>query len=201
VPAPKNEQSSVIAMDMQFFFFNAFGMKIKKDNVTLYFARLNESGTIPSLSQWKRASWRDGKTFYLLNATPGQWVAAGLIYIDPGLLYDTKKAVLFPDEMVKASKVDVIARKGTYMGSFQVTQDKDKNILDPTQTFYLQSFLGKESSLKTEDKITDFIRLDFKQGGVVELCSYTVEQNEALRKDSRQKAAKDLGAPWAGRFQ
>jgi len=191
---PVDAHSSAIAVHIDFKKLNMLGQPIDSLGHSIYFARLDDQGTVPSMTQWQRATSHRGDTWYLANVQPGYWAVVGAGYIRSGMVVDQKMVAPFPDELVKASKILLPAGKVMYMGSYKVVTSSHGNPVDTTQSYYLDAFLAQEARLTRNDRLGS-IAGDFKRGGGMTPATY-----KALPDDGkRMTAISNMGPDWSGR--
>jgi len=197
---PENPQSSVVGITVNY-----------QTPITLpfmwypadfiYFVKLSDGENILEGTNLIKANYSRLENLYLLNATPGRYIAVAAGYINQGtgigigpfsIRIDSEHVLLFPESLVKQTEVSVQSNQVCYMGQYNVRQNLSFSDLDATQTYYydvvVPEHLGKEFKRETDMAI--------RHGSICEAKS-AVKDEESEKKFLEATRSNFKGTDWA----
>ena len=162
----------------------------------IYFAKIDDQGGILQ-QQIIRSNYSKDSRFYLLNASPGTYVAVAAFFSQPGWSPGMRSrgyTTYFPKELVEQSKVIVRENDLIFVGSYVVDTSVGLDGADDVQTHYKNVIAPGEA--------TSMLAMAF--GGSVHWRGTLREReiDDQTRNEFLQKAKEDLAdSGWAARIK
>ena len=192
VPIPELSDPGRVGIAIDVSLTAPVGSFISRSPDQIFFAKV-EGGTAVLQQQIIRSNFVRESRAYLLNVTPGSYVAVGAFFRGP---MGTRGAytTYFSQELIENSRVNAEPGELVYMGSYVVDQSVGLSGADAAQAHY-------QNVISPGAVTSGFLHLlggDFHyRGGLVER-----KADEQSRIAFRTKATEDLrGTTWATRLK
>lgn len=188
---------------------------------TIFFARVDESGTLHNQNELYMSNYLIGDTAYLFNAKPGSYVAVGFralkrdesadnLYTNNGYtIFD----VLMPEKMIALTRVKVCAGSVSHMGEFHMVEPEFEDrakVVDQAQQHYYAKMIplaygtayGKEyfkdKKFDLRKRAALYSKINPTFGALLEREDHSKEHKADLLK-SAHKSMKET--PWESVFR